>query len=278
MIHTIVCDLDGTLLDSQAHIHMQSRRALQELSRMGFLVVLASGRSWRSVVAIQRQIGLQGPFIAHNGAYGYDSRLRLEWYRRAVPSLRARQFVSWADQFRVMVRCYLGVGHPVVYNRFDLAHQLVWLRPDDRLVPQLAQELNIDPLEIFLSGTHIVDDFIRQFGVEGDDYELSVLSRTGYREVNICAPGVDKVDALKTLCRTLDIPQDTVLAIGDGLNDQRMIEWAGRGVAIASGHPRTLSKADYVTPIDSPDPVWDALKWALPKSISHSLERSLNVG
>lgn len=264
MIRAISCDLDGTLLDHQARIRPQSARALAQLARQGMLVVLASGRSWRTVLRIQQAIGIVGPIITHNGAYGYDSARQAEWYRRGVPAARAREFVVWANQSGVMVRCYLGAGRPVVYNRFDLAHQLCWLRPEDRLVTDLAHSLDTDPLEIFLSGLESVDSFVRHFGMRGEDYELTIFPHVGYREVNVCAPGVDKVEALETLCRAWDLQSHEVLALGDGANDVRMLDWAGVSVAIGDGQPAAQAVADFVTSPANPEPVLEGLRWALP--------------
>jgi Cof subfamily protein (haloacid dehalogenase superfamily) len=263
MIKAIVCDLDGTLLDYRARIRPQAALALKALATHGFRIILASGRSWRTVLSVQRRLGLQGPLIAHNGAYGFDAPSGREWHRRSVPRRRAKEFLAWADQAQVMLRCYLGVGQPVLYNRFDLAHQLCWLKPEDRLLPDLATALTADPVEIFLSGLDVVDEFVRQFGLIGPDYELTIFKRVGYREVNICAPGVDKVEALDTLSRELALTPDQVLAIGDGLNDVGMLRWAGLSVAVEGGHPDALKAAQYITRPNT-DPVLDGLRWALP--------------
>lgn len=264
MIKAISCDLDGTLLDHEARIRPQSARALKALSDAGVLVVLASGRSWRSVLRIQQQIGLRGPIITHNGAYGYDSSVHREWHRHDVPASRAREFVAWADARSIMVRCYLGVDQPVVYNRFDLAHQLCWFKPEDRLIADLAHTLTTNPLEVFISGLESIDDFIGAFQFGGSDYEVIIFPHIGYREVNICAPGVNKVEALAQFSRHWNIRPHEVLAIGDGANDIGMLEWAGLSVAVGDGDPRLASIANYVTSAESPEPVLEGLQWAFP--------------
>lgn len=264
VIKAVSCDLDGTLLDQEARIRPWSARALRRLHDQGVLVILASGRSWRTVLRIQRQLGISGPVITHNGAYGFDADSAREWHRHAVPATRAREFLGWADGAGVMVRCYLGAAYPVVYNRYDLAHQLCWLQPEDRLVPDLAQSLSVDPLEIFISGLETVDGFIRQFGLQGPDYELTVFPHVGYREVNICAPGVDKVEALDHFARLWHVHPEEVLAIGDGANDLGMLEWAGLSVAVGDGLEDLQNIADFVTPRGAAEPVWEGLRWAFP--------------
>jgi 3-deoxy-D-manno-octulosonate 8-phosphate phosphatase KdsC-like HAD superfamily phosphatase len=41
-------------------------------------------------------------------------------------------------------------------------------------------------------------------------------------------------------------PED-VVAFGDMPNDLAMLEWAGRGVAVANAHPDVLAAADEIT-------------------------------
>lgn len=262
MIQAVICDLDGTLLDRQARIRPRSAKALGELAKRGILVVLASGRSWRTVLRVQRQMGVYGPIICHNGAYGYDTLVHREWYRRAIPAARAREFFGWADGHDIMMRCYLGVDYPVIYNRFDVAHQLCWLRPEDRLVADIPHALTIDPVEIFLTGFETVDTFLKQFALPASDYEIIVFPHVGYREINIGAPKVDKVEALDRLAKLQDIRPEQILAIGDGANDLAMLTWAGIRVAVGDGDSDLQAIADFVTPPGSPEPVWDGLQWA----------------
>lgn len=264
MIRAISCDLDGTLLDAEARLRPLSARALRELYARGIVVVLASGRSWRTVLRIQQQMGIKGPVITHNGAYGYDTMTDRDFHRHGVAASRVREFLRWADQRSVMVRCYLGVGQPVVYNRFDLAHQLCWLRPEDRLVPDLRDTLAVNPLEIFISGVESVDDFVDKFGLQGPDFEALIFPHVGYREVNICAPGVNKVEALSEFSRLWNIPAEDILALGDGPNDISMLTWAGVSVAVGDGHRDLQRIADFVTAPGSAEPVLDGLSWAFP--------------
>ncbi len=265
MIRLIACDLDGTLLDANARPRPRSARLLHALWQQGVVVVLATGRSWRTAIQVQRELKLRGPIIAHNGAYAFNTALDEEFFRRSVPAATARAMVAFADQAGIMVRCYLGAQHPVVFNFFTPDHRARWLRPEDRSVRSLAQTLDVDPLEIFFLGSDEVDGFVAQFGLLGADYELSIFPRGPFREVNICAPGVDKVEALAALASRFQVSPTDVLALGDGLNDVHMLRWAGLAVAMAHGAPEARAAADYVSPGKTGDPVEEGLLWALPR-------------
>lgn len=262
MIKLIACDLDGTLLDSNARLHETSSALLRRLSENGVQVALSTGRSWRTALKIQQQLGIEGPIIAHNGGYVFDPRVSSDIYRRDVPTAQAHRMLEWATDHETMLRCYLGYRRPVIFNFFDACHQAQFLRPEDVLLSESPMNLTVNPLEIFLFGTHQIAPFIHEFGMRRDDYELIVFGHENHQEINICAPDVDKVDALQFLCQSLNIGPESVMALGDGLNDVKMLAWAGTGIAMGDGDPACRSVARYVTPPGSDDPVAQALIWA----------------
>lgn len=263
MIRIIACDLDGTLLDSGSRLYPRSARLLRALQDKGVVVVLATGRSWRTAYKIQQELGIRGPVIAHNGAYLFDTATQRDGYRRAVHSTPARHILEFADDVGMMIRCYLGFQYPVLFNRMSAEHRQNWLRPEDREVPALYRNLPVPPLEMFVFGNREVEFLSERFGQRGPGYELTIFPHSGYYEVNICAPGVDKVEALAALTRQLKVNPREVLALGDGLNDVRMLRWAGMGVAIGHGDDAVKAVSDYVTHRPDLEPVEDGLLWAL---------------
>jgi hydroxymethylpyrimidine pyrophosphatase-like HAD family hydrolase len=59
---------------------------------------------------------------------------------------------------------------------------------------------------------------------------------------------VSKSGALAWLCERLGVPRDGVVALGDGMNDVDMLEWAGLGVAVAEAARPVRDAADAVVP------------------------------
>ncbi len=263
-IRMVVTDLDGTLLKADGSLTAETGARLAAMSRRGVLVVIATGRSWRTALRVQRDLGVRGPFIAHNGAYVYDTRGRNQWYSNRVPVGEARRMLAWATTRKIMLRCYLGVGEPVLFNLFTAEHRQHFQRREDRVVDHLARTLEKRPLELFLFGTDEVDQFLERFGPKGYGYETLVFPHPdrGIREVNVCAPGVDKLDGVRAACQRLGIQSDEVLAIGDGLNDVSLLRWAGMAAAMGTGLDSAKRVADYVTQPDMADPVLDAIRWA----------------
>jgi hypothetical protein len=261
MLRMVVCDLDGTLLSADGTVSLATQRRLQALTRQGVVFVIATGRSWRTALRVQHTLGITGPIVAHNGAYAFDTASGHDIYARRVALESARAMALWASQRAIMLRCYLGCGHPVLFNFFTHEHRTRFLRPEDTARADLHHRLHIPPVEIFLFGTWEVESFLSRFGQQGPGYELVVFPHETVREVNICAPGVDKVEGVAAVARRLGIDRSEVLAIGDGLNDLRMMRWAEASVAVGTGTAEARQIATYVTDPDCPDPVVSALDW-----------------
>jgi hydroxymethylpyrimidine pyrophosphatase-like HAD family hydrolase len=65
--------------------------------------------------------------------------------------------------------------------------------------------------------------------------------------LEILPPQTDKGTALAKTAELLGIKREEVLAIGDSMNDEAMIRWAGVGVAMVNGDERIKSIATLVT-------------------------------
>jgi hydroxymethylpyrimidine pyrophosphatase-like HAD family hydrolase len=57
----------------------------------------------------------------------------------------------------------------------------------------------------------------------------------------------DKGTALAKVAAFLGIKQEETLAIGDSMNDEGMIRWAGLGIAMVNGDERIKDIADHVS-------------------------------
>ncbi|MGC8488967.1 MAG: HAD family hydrolase [Clostridia bacterium] len=259
----VALDLDGTLLRPDGTVGPATRERLHRLSQAGVAVVIATGRSWRTALRVQQVLDAPGPIVSHNGAYAFDTRTGQEIYSRRVPVRAARTMAAWATARGIMLRYYLGFRSPVLFNFFTDEHRASFLRSEDRVEPSLHAALDRSPVEIFLFGTWEVDSFLARFGQEGPGYESLVFPHENeLREVNVCAPQVDKVEAVAAVARRLRIAHDDVLAVGDGLNDLRMLKWAGQSAAVGTGLEEARSIAAYVTDPANPEPVVEALDWA----------------
>ena len=68
-----------------------------------------------------------------------------------------------------------------------------------------------------------------------------------YYYTEVSSQNVDKWSAILKLIEKLDIQPEEVIAIGDNVNDQTMLENAGLGIAMGNSAPYIKEMADEVT-------------------------------
>ena len=88
-----------------------------------------------------------------------------------------------------------------------------------------------------------------------------MVTTSFYNVVEVNDRRATKGEGLRVLSSLLSIPQEAVMAVGDGLNDFSMIEWAGLGVAMENAEPAVKAQADAVTSLCDDD--------GLAKAINH---------
>ncbi len=64
-----------------------------------------------------------------------------------------------------------------------------------------------------------------------------------------------KAWALARHCAERGVARESVIAFGDMPNDIPMLQWAGRGVAVANAHPQLLAIASERAPSNEDDGV-----------------------
>ncbi len=78
-IKAVVLDLDGTLLDRDHKLSAINKKTVIETGLTGRKIILASGRSFRSLTQFASELNISGPLVCYNGAavYNYPSGEKL---------------------------------------------------------------------------------------------------------------------------------------------------------------------------------------------------------
>ncbi|MGA8046027.1 MAG: HAD family hydrolase [Dermatophilaceae bacterium] len=250
----VATDLDGTFLRSDGTVSARTARVWASLPEHGVETVIVTARPPRWLHDLVHVVGAHGIAICGNGAFVYavETREVVEQHcfdpvvlagimadlRRALPQvLLATETVSgpffeegWPDPRQELER--------VVVRSGDDAGLLE--RPVGKLLA-LAPGL---PTEEFLV---VVREVVAERG------RLAFSGAIGLAEVG--PAGVSKATALARWSAERRIAAESVWAFGDMPNDLPMIEWAGRGIAVANAHPEVLEMADHIAPSNDDDGV-----------------------
>jgi Cof subfamily protein (haloacid dehalogenase superfamily) len=118
-------------------------------------------------------------------------------------------------------------------------------------------------------GVEEVRERLDSLGLEG-----FAVTSSGAPFLEVMGPGTSKAWGVAQLCDRLGIAREDVMAFGDARNDVEMLEWAGRGVAVANAVPEARAVADEVTSSNEDDGVAEVLEGLLEDAPSFSSPRS----
>jgi Cof subfamily protein (haloacid dehalogenase superfamily) len=257
----VATDLDGTLLRADGTISPRTRAAIARLRDAGVPVVICTARPARWMGELASLLGVRGPAICANGGMIWDVGAEALLAQSPIPCEVALGVVgrlrgllpeaAWAVERATLF------GHEPTYRTR-------WPVPEDTVVDAIEGLLAVAPVKLMLRSPASSADALVELarGAVGELVEVthSSLSDT---LLEMSAAGVSKGSGLASLCASLGIARERVVAFGDMPNDLPMLGWAGRGVAVANAHPDVLAAADEVTASNDEDGVARVLeRWA----------------
>lgn len=259
-IRLVVTDIDGTLLDSHGRITRRTAAALQAMDAAGVTLALATGRRWTGAALaaadLSALIDFRGPVIHFDGAVTrqYPSgetvsaalldRGIAQRVAESLASYGVRPIVQYSGHSEEHLHVAQEAANPLwTADYLDDVRQQVRYRPLVELC-----EMAADPIRIVVFGPMGV---LRRAAVDlaSEEYgqQLLPIGNYGLAELTIFSRGVSKGSALVELARTLAIPIEETMAVGDGVNDVSMLRAAGLGVAMGQALRRVQRAANIVT-------------------------------
>jgi Cof subfamily protein (haloacid dehalogenase superfamily) len=251
VIRLVATDLDGTLLRSDGGVSRRTRAALDAVRARGTDVVVVTGRPPRWLRGMADLLGHGGLAICANGALVVD----------LDTGDVAREFPMAAEAARRMAEALREVLPDVAFAverrggfAREPAYRPRWPNPDETI--HQLDELLAEPVHKLLVRHEELgaDELLAiAHGAAESIVTPTHSSREGLLEVS--AFGVTKAATLALLAAERGVDPAGVVAFGDMPNDLPMLEWAGRGVAVANAHPDVLAAADEVTASNDDDGV-----------------------
>lgn len=252
----LVSDLDETLLNDDGTVHADNLAAIKTAVAHGFKFVPNTGRSFNSVQALLKTLGLYdqaGQYvISYNGAAIVENKDNQVLLTRGMDrELAAQIFRAGLVNDQVDVHIYT-VDTLFIYNISPTDKQYMAERgvPYELMASDdLAFLANEQPVMkvIFEHPDQAVREQIRDavLAAVGADAVEATFSSSRYVEFN--TKGVDKGSASLLLGEKLGIQRDEIIAVGDNNNDLKMLTAVGLGVSVANGIPAVQEAAAVVT-------------------------------
>lgn len=273
MYKLIAVDLDGTLLNRYGIVTENTKNTIKKVIEQGVEVVLASGRPIDSIQSIAKEIGSNGYFIAGNGALVYDIQKDEIIYEKSMKKEKVLEIIKICEENSISYNVYTeetilatALKHNVLYYHKENLKKEESKKTKINLVKNMYEYVSQMKEGRFLKITvcdeskTVFQSIIRKLReIEGIEVlDVAHMSRKmiqqGTEEIpieyyytEISLANVDKWNAIEFLAEKLQIKEDEIMAIGDNVNDQKMIEKAGLGIAMEGSTPDLIKVAKEVT-------------------------------
>jgi len=255
MIKLIASDLDGTIVSQNGTISERTKRAFIEARDSGIQIVFVTGRPFRWLSPVIESFGGLGKVICSNGAVLYDLEQDEVIWSRTLSAATARRATEIILELEPQASfaaettkgLHLGDGFADRHHKsgvqavLDLASDSI---DSEGIVKFLARSKTMPIDQFYASVQPQLADLVE---VTHSAFDVSLLEMSRV--------DIHKATTLHEYCQRLGITADEVMAFGDMPNDIEMLEYAGHGYAMASGHPAALASARFRAPALAEDGV-----------------------
>lgn len=286
MYKLVAVDLDGTMLNSYGVVTENTKKVIKQTIAKGVDVIIASGRPIDSIKAIANEIGSDKYFIAGNGAIIYDIKKEEIIYDKFMPKQKVLEIITLCEKNSISYNVYTNktilaplLKYNVLYYHKENLKKEENKKTNINIVKDMYKYIKESKEEKFIK-ISICDDSKTVFNsiikkVKMIDnievLDVSHISRKvikqGTEEIpieyyytEISEKDVDKWYAIEYLIKKLNINKDEVIAIGDNINDKKMIENAGLGIVMEKSTPVVTKIAKYITTTNNEEGVAKALE------------------
>ena len=286
MYKMVAIDLDGTMLNQYGEISEKTKEIVKKCIEKNVEIVLASGRPIDSIKTIAKDLGIKHYFIAGNGALVYDVQKDTILYKNCIKKEKVLEIIKICEENSIAYNVYtdkvilaLNLKFNVLYYYKENLKKEDHKKTNISIVQNLYDYVKNMKEENFLKVTicdesdsifHAILKKIKDInGIEVLD--ISHMSRKMIRQgteeipieyfyTEISANDVDKWNAINFLMTRLHIQPEEVITIGDNMNDKKMIENAGIGVAMKESTPEVIKVAKEITDTNDNDGVAKVLE------------------
>ncbi len=255
--HLIALDLDGTLLKDDKTISTKTKAVLKKAREAGHVVMIATGRPYRSSEMYYRELELDSPIVNFNGAFTHHPR-QSNWgfYHEPLDVKVAKDIVETCRSFQfhnivaeVMDDVYIHYHDEKLLDIFSFGNPKI-------TTGDLMEYLHDSPTSMLI---HTDEEQLQKIRDYLSEVHAEVIEQRSWAApwhvVEIIKAGLNKAVGLKKAADYYGIPADRVIAFGDEDNDLEMIEYAGHGIAMGNAIDQLKNIANDVTVTNEEDGV-----------------------
>jgi 5-amino-6-(5-phospho-D-ribitylamino)uracil phosphatase len=265
--HLIALDLDGTLLKDDKTISNKTKQVIQKAKEEGHVVMIATGRPYRSSELYYHELQLNTPVVNFNGAFVHHPKDH-NWgiFHSPLDISIAKEIIDTCHSFHyhniiaeVIDDVYLHYHDEKLLEIFSFGNPSI-------TTGDLRRFLTDSPTSLLI---HSNEEQVQEISQHLSEVHAEVIEHRSWGApfpiIEIVRHGLNKAVGLKRISDYYGIPKERIIAFGDEDNDLEMLEFAGRGIAMGNAIDEAKNIANEVTLTNEED------------GIGHYLNEYLNL-
>lgn len=259
-IKAVAVDLDGTLLNNQKKVSQHTKKILQHIhKKFGIDIILASGRSIRTIEPVEEELGINCYIICFNGAQCWSKKdelgQRKMLFNAPLPTEHLGDIFKFVNERNLFLNVYLDLVNAIdkpemryyaenynkltgaTYNFVSSYHLLESTQPakaiiithDEELCDRLMIEATTSFSSLEIIKSKCASDEVSQFYVE------------------FLQKGTDKGSAIRKWSDCTGVSLEQVIAFGDAENDLGMLKAVKIGICMIQGSHSLREIAHFIS-------------------------------
>ncbi|WP_449622016.1 Cof-type HAD-IIB family hydrolase [Robertmurraya sp. Marseille-Q9965] len=255
--HLIALDLDGTLLTDDKKISETTKKVLKKAQMDGHVVMIATGRPFRSSEMYYHELNLNTPIVNFNGAFvhhplqndwlGYHAPLDIKVAKDVVEVCHDYQFHNIVAE--VMDKVYFHYHDERILDVFSMGNPKI-------TTGDLRKFLTDSPTSMLI---HTEEDQLKVIRKHLSEVHAEMIDHRSWAApwhvIEIIKHGLNKAVGIQKVAEYVNIPKERIIAFGDEDNDLEMIEYAGHGIAMGNAIAPLKNIANDITVTNEEDGV-----------------------
>lgn len=253
----IITDIDDTLITSQRTLSLENKKAIIDIQKKGVKFVLCSGRPTFAMKNLAKELELDnygGYILSFNGSIIFDCK-KDEIIKEVALTPEEIHFIyDIARRENVEIITY--IENFIISEDFSeyINEELKITKLDFKRVKNFKENVTIPCTKCILLGEpNYLEKVEKKLQKELGDKFFIARSKPFFLEITKL--GINKGEAIKTLCSITNIPIEKTIAIGDSYNDIPMLKIAGLSVAVSNAKPEILNMVDFISKSNDEDGV-----------------------
>ena len=218
-VKILVLDLDGTVFGND-DLSIEEISAIRKLSQTGVRIIISTGRTLHYVLGIARSLGIDDAVICEEGTVLYDCKTH------------TKQIFGDLSDINILKQ--------------NLSQ---WL--PSCIIPKEAHHDKQIILALDRNPRGNLDDFVEEVRSKLIEKNLNLNVTRSDEMINITPLGIDKGSTLQKFLNLEKINPDSVVAIGDSINDLSVFELVGFSVAVRNATDKLKQHADFICKKDN---------------------------